>query len=96
MHFIPLKKETSNYSKCSAFAFSAFFHLVFTSNSVSFVEGGRKNISCPRAQGTLVTLLVITYYHHQKQEKDDKYLAPSESPLPRRVGMATPLSLQWR
>jgi len=38
MHFIPLKKEPSNYSKCFAFASSALLHLHFNSNSVSFVE----------------------------------------------------------
>jgi len=53
MHFIPFKKETSNY----AFASSALLQLFFNSNSVSFVEGGCKNISCPRAQGTLATPL---------------------------------------
>jgi len=59
MHFIPLKKEPSNYSKYSAFASFALLHLFFNSNSVNFVEGGgrRKNISCPRAQGTLATPL---------------------------------------
>jgi len=56
MHFIPFKKEPSNYSKCSAFAsFFAFLHLFFNSNSVSFVEDGRKNY--PREQGTLATPL---------------------------------------
>jgi len=60
MHFIPLKKETSNYSKCSAFTSFALFHpFFFNSNSVSFVEGGRKNISCSRAQGSLATPLVM-------------------------------------
>jgi len=59
MRFIPIKKETSNYSNCSAFASSALLHLLFNSNSVSFVEGERKNIFCPRAQGTLATLLVV-------------------------------------
>jgi len=58
MHFIPLKKETSNYCKCSSFGSSALLHLFFNSNSVSFAEGGRKNISCSRAQGTLATPLV--------------------------------------
>jgi len=33
-------------------------HLFFISNSVVFVAGGRKNISCPRAQGTLATPLL--------------------------------------
>jgi len=51
MHFIPHKKKRK-YCKCSAFASSALLHLFFNSNSVSFVEGGHKNISCLRAQGT--------------------------------------------
>jgi len=59
MLFVPFKKEPSNYSKCSAFAPFAVLHLFFNSNSVSFVNGGRKNISCPRAQGTLATPLVV-------------------------------------
>jgi len=58
MHFIQLKKETNNYSKCSAFASSAHLHLFFKSNSVTFVEGGRKNIFCPRAQGNQATPLL--------------------------------------
>jgi len=37
--------------------FFHILHLFFNSNSVSFVEGGQKNISCPRAQGTLATPL---------------------------------------
>jgi len=57
MHFIQLKKDPSIYIKCSAFASSALLHLLFNSNSVSLVEEGRKNISCPRAQGTLATPL---------------------------------------
>jgi len=57
MRFVSLKKETSNYYKYSAFAFSALLYQFFNSNSVSFVEGGRKSISCPRAQGTLATPL---------------------------------------
>jgi len=60
MHFIPLKKKPSNYNKCSAFASYALLHLSFNSNSVNFIEGGRKNISCPRAQGTLATPLTPT------------------------------------
>jgi len=50
--FYSTEKETSNYYECSAFASSALLHIFLNSNSVSFVEGGRKNISCPRAQGT--------------------------------------------
>jgi len=53
MHFIPLKKETSNY----AFASFALLHLFFNSNPVSFVKGGCKNISCSRAQDILATPL---------------------------------------
>jgi len=52
MRFIPLKQEPNNYSKCSAFASYALLHLSFNLNFVSFVEGGRKNISCPKAQGS--------------------------------------------
>jgi len=52
------KKEASNCCKCSAFASSTLLHLFFTSNSVSLVEGERKNISCPKAQGTLATPLM--------------------------------------
>jgi len=57
--FFPLKKETSNFSNYSAFASSARLHLFFNSNSVSFVEEGRKNICCLRAQGTLSTPLLL-------------------------------------
>jgi len=59
MHFIPLKKEPSNYSKYSVFASSAFLHLFLNLDSVSFVEGGRKNIPCLRTQGTLATPLPV-------------------------------------
>jgi len=58
---IILKKEQINYSKFSAFASSARLHLLFTSNCVVFVDGGHKNISCLRAQGTLATLLNQTW-----------------------------------
>jgi len=71
MHFIPLKKETSNYSKCSAFASFALLHLFFNLNSVSFVERGRKNISCPRAQGTLATPLCLSGQLRQFQQPKD-------------------------
>jgi len=37
------------------FASSALLHLIFFSNSVVFVDRGRKIIPCPRAQGTLAT-----------------------------------------
>jgi len=60
MRFITFKKEQNNYSKCSVFASSALFHLVFISNSILFVDRGLKNISCPRAQGTLATPLFVT------------------------------------
>jgi len=61
MRFITFKKEQNYYSKCFVFASSALLHLFFTSNSVVFIDRGRKNISCPRAQDTLATPL------HQKQ-----------------------------
>jgi len=61
--FYSAEKETGNYYKCSAFASFALLHLFFNSNSVSFVEGGHKNISCPRAQGTLATPLAIRAYN---------------------------------
>jgi len=62
MHFILLKNMQVTAAKVlSAFASFALLHLFFNSNSVTFVEGGRKNISCPRAQGTLVTPLVVVY-----------------------------------
>jgi len=56
MRFITLKKEQNNYSKCSAFASSAAFVLIFHFKFYSFVDGGLKNISCPKAQYTLATL----------------------------------------
>jgi len=41
------------------FASFALLHLFFTSNRcVVFVDEGRKNISCPRAQGTVATALL--------------------------------------
>jgi len=42
--YYPSKKEQNNYS---AFALS---HLFFISNSVVFVDKGRKNVFCPRAR----------------------------------------------
>jgi len=39
------------------FASSALLRLFYTSTSVVFVDRGRKNISCPRAQNTLATPL---------------------------------------
>jgi len=57
MRFIILKKEQNNYSKCFAFVSSALFIYFLTSNSVLFIDKGRKNISCPGAQGTLPTPL---------------------------------------
>jgi len=35
-----------------------FLHLFFTSNSIVFVDRGRKNFPCPRAQGTVATPLL--------------------------------------
>jgi len=64
-------KKTSNYRKYSAFASSALLHLFFNSNSVIFVEGGRKNISCPRAHGTLATPLLTAEFILQSIELID-------------------------
>jgi len=58
MPFITLKKDRNNYSKCCVFSSSVLLHLFFTSNSVIFVDRGRKIIPCPRAQGTLATPLL--------------------------------------
>jgi len=43
---------------CFCFFF-ALLHLLFTSNSVVFVDGGRKIVSCPGAQGTLAMTLCM-------------------------------------
>jgi len=51
MHFIPLKKETSNYSKHSAIASSALLHLFLNSNSVSFIEGRAQKYFLPQSAG---------------------------------------------
>jgi len=68
MPFITRKMYRNNYSKCSVFASSALSHLFFTSNSVVFVDRGRKIIPCPRAQGTLATPLKGTL------RQDAKYI----------------------
>jgi len=55
------------------FASFALLYLFITSNSVVFVDRGRKTIPCPRAQGSLATPLAtrdgenrFTYgYDHQ-------------------------------
>jgi len=57
----PQKKKQNNISKCSAFASSPLLYLFFHFNSAVFVDSGRKNISCPRAQGTLATPLWSRY-----------------------------------
>jgi len=54
---IILKKSKITTENVLIFASSVLLHLIFTSNSVVFVDGRRKNISCPRAQGTLATPL---------------------------------------
>jgi len=59
IRFSSLKNGPNNYRICSTFASSAVLHLFFTSNSVDFVDGGRKNVSYPRAQGILATPLFI-------------------------------------
>jgi len=50
-------------SKRTNFASSKFLQLFFISNSVVFVDKGRKNISWPRAQGTLATPLKTFQLH---------------------------------
>jgi len=50
MHFITLKKEQNNYSKCPAFASCALLHLFFTSISVVFVDRGAR-IFLPKGAG---------------------------------------------
>jgi len=82
--FFPLKKETSNYRycKCSAFTSYAILHLFLNSNSVNFVEGGRKNISFPRVQGTLATPLHVQFLKIAIKAMPD---AKKISPLARKV-----------
>jgi len=50
MHFMTLKKNKITIVKCSTFASYALLHLFFTLNSVVYVDGGRKNIFCPRTE----------------------------------------------
>jgi len=57
MRFITRKKNKITTVNVSAFASFALLHLFFTLNFVVFVDGGRKNISCPRSQSTLATPL---------------------------------------
>jgi len=59
-YFIPSKNNWSIKQQMLCFCFfCAFFANFFTSNSVVFVGGGRKNISCSQTQGTLVTPLTV-------------------------------------
>jgi len=61
--FITLKKEQNNSSKMFCFWFFRTLVPIFSLQTLQvFVEGGRKNISCPKAQGTLATPLVWTYF----------------------------------
>jgi len=53
MRFNTLKKEQNNSSGKFYIVSSALLQQFFTSNSAVFVDRGRKNISCPRAQDTL-------------------------------------------
>jgi len=57
MRFITLKKEQNNYDVL-LLLLPQLSHLFFISYSVVFVDEGRKNISCRRAQGTLATSLL--------------------------------------
>jgi len=74
MHFIPLKKEPSNYSKINVLPLLLphFLHLYFYSNSVSFVEGGRKSISYPRAQGILAPPLQQGHIYSLQKHSSEK------------------------
>jgi len=67
MHFIPLKKETSNYSKCSAHLLLSHFFIYFLIQTwLVLLKGGAKIFLTPgqirrlysRAQGTLATPLL--------------------------------------
>jgi len=51
------KKKQVTTANVLPLLLSHFFTYFFYSNSVSFVEEGHKNISCPRSQGTLATPL---------------------------------------
>jgi len=53
------KKNQVTTANILLLLFPSLLHHFFNSNSVSFVERGRKNISCPRAQGTLATPLAM-------------------------------------
>jgi len=46
-----------NPQKRTIFASFKLLHLFFTLKSVVFVDRGRKNIFCPKVQGTLATPL---------------------------------------
>jgi len=52
MRFITLKKERITTVNVPLLLLSYFCTYFFTSNSVVFVDGGRKNVFRPRAQGT--------------------------------------------
>jgi len=56
MRFITLKTEQLQYMFC--FYLFRNFAPIFHFKLFSFYDGERKNISCPRAQGTLATPLV--------------------------------------
>jgi len=52
------------------------FGPIFTSNSVVFVDGGSKNISCPRTQGTLATPLDLCQIFFQGLGENTYSLQP--------------------
>jgi len=56
--FISSAKWGILLSKQNKFCIFQILQLFFTPNSVTFVDKRRKNISCPRAQGTLATPLI--------------------------------------
>jgi len=58
VHFLRLLSSKENkISMIFCFCFFRSFRTYFSFRTVVFVDGGRKNISCPRAQGTLATPL---------------------------------------
>jgi len=58
MRFITLKKGQNSYIvNVLLLLLPLFCAYFFTSNSVAFIDGGRKNTSCSKAQGTVATPL---------------------------------------
>jgi len=70
MRFTTLKKKNkiTTVNVLLLLLIRSFRTYFSTSNSVIFVDGGRKNISCPRAQGTLATPLLNTVLENDVKE----------------------------